>query len=481
MAGVNTMRDDERYMIPVEHSPDGPPASQNIAIAATTLPEVAPTQHNNNLFVSHQEKYALPEQSLEPVVPQRTGMESIVSPSTGSSTSPGIEKAMMAGQTVGSGSRICGLRRQMFWVVLAATTLVVIGAVVGGVVGGLKAKSSNATSTSPGDATQPSPTQSAGPLVASQRAVAASTTSGNSSSTFQVFYQDLSTTNILYRLMWSDKANLEQSASLKLAPNRGTPLAVTAHNTSDSGDVAVDLFYLSTDENLNITIVRATLQCASGAVGCNTTYNEVISGSFGKTISTSSRLAALLMTGSTDQLRVYVQAAGGFIWVLSWQNATSGWVHTMISDQAQVGTSIGATNRYLKDNLLLVYTYQSTGLLRTVDYNDTLGGDQAVGNVASSGGPGWGSTARFAVCFEKTPNQYHIYYVAPSTSNIWSYWRPGYGAPWQQESEDSWGKPDGDVAAVGWIDQVRLLYFQNGRLAMNSKGSGGWGHLIYYL
>ncbi len=63
---------------------------------------------------------------------------------------------------------------------------------------------------------------------------------------------------------------------LQVPPNRGLPLMVAAHNSSDDADVVVNIFYQSTEDTASASIAMATLACPNGADTWNINPNELI-------------------------------------------------------------------------------------------------------------------------------------------------------------------------------------------------------------
>lgn len=100
--------------------------------------------------------------------------------------------------------------------------------------------------------------------------------------------------------------------------------------------------------------------------------------------------------------------------------------------------------------------------------------------VDNTPGSGWSPTSKFAACFDGGLATYHIYYVAPSSGSILAYFRspPTTGAWWKNQ-DPSWSTADGGLAAVGWSDQVRMLYESGGRLAMSAQSNATWAPVDY--
>ena len=253
---------------------------------------------------------------------------------------------------------------------MALIAFLIAGAIIGGVVGGLKARASS-SNTAP-----PPATTSTGTLAAKDRAIAAASTAGNGTkqSTLQIFYQDLPTANILYRLIWADKANQEQVVTLTPPPNQGTPLAVVSSNSSSGNSIMTSLFYLSTDSSRKPVICQAMLECSQGSASCTTKFNVVISGAMTEGIAPKTKLAALLLDGSSEY-RVFFQALSGWIWVLVAHGPTdkSPWAVSQVGGPGISGTSLAASIERTPFSINLLFVFNATGTLREIEYNDTVG------------------------------------------------------------------------------------------------------------
>lgn len=344
--GSHQQRDDERYPIPVQSYPDG------------EIPQVASNPRQEH-YGDPQDKFIAPNEA-------------------GEIQNGGIKVDAVAGAEPRRAT-LCGLRRRTFWIVAAIVVIGAIAALVGGLVGGLKARersrggdsdsSSGTSSTSP---PFPSPT---GPLNPAKRAIAAATTSGSKKSTLQVFYQDLDTTDIFYRLVWEDKAKAEHRVSLKMTPNQGTPLAVTASNTTDNRGIDVNLFYLSVQNATDLVIVQAALECSLGAATCSTVSNQVISSSFANGISPASGLSAVLLNNERSRFRVYFQAPKGLIWTMVGDDPSEhGWSPQQIAGPAADGSSIAASLGDKDGAIMVAFVFNDNGMLRAVEYTDSIGG-----------------------------------------------------------------------------------------------------------
>ena len=289
-----------------------------------------------------------------------------------------------AEQSTSRKTTIWGLRRRTFWIVLAVVVLVVIVALVGGLAGGLRSRNSDSDSASP---PSPSPT---GPLDPQQRAVGSASSGGSDGGALQLFYQDIDTTDILYRLSWGDSFGAEQRVDLTDVPNWGTPLATTTFARPGNQGLDVNLFYLSTNETNNITIVRTTLNCPQAAASCNTTSSEIISTTFRNGVHPSSGLTAILLNNSQDRFRVFFRATRGVVWSLVGdQPIENGWSFHQVGGPAPEGSSISASLRKGLDQIFVAFVLDDTGLLRSAEYNDSVGvkGGECFQNKLSTHSP----------------------------------------------------------------------------------------------
>lgn len=266
---------------------------------------------------------------------------------------------------------IFGLSRGVFWLIAGmATALVVVGAVVGAVVGSSRI----------GGASNPSATPNAGPMSANARNIAAATMNitGSTGTNVQVVYQDLDTTDLLYRLIWEDTAAGEQRLTLSPSPQQETPIAVTTSNMTANDGIVTNVFYLSVSkDNSSLSdICQATLQCALGAQNCTVLNNGIISGNASKEIVGTSGLAATLLS-DTSQTRVYYKGGGRAVRALVGNDpATNGWQDIWIGSQSFAGSSIGANFDAKEETIQVVWVHSAAKELQEITYSDTtsLGG-----------------------------------------------------------------------------------------------------------
>lgn len=279
---------------------------------------------------------------------------------------------------------ICGLKKKTFFIILAVAIIVIAGAIAGGVAGGLTANNSSnsdsdADTDSSGDthdsnddnensATKttvgsPGPT---GPTAPEDRAMAASTSSDFN---VQLFYQDLNTTDILYRRIQDDKAADEKTLDLDIEPQWGSSIAATVLNGSDH--ISARVFYVTIDEGSR-QVAQATLECEADGETCSTKSNSIISANMTGDIHPNTKLSALYLRD--DFVRVFYQAGGGHIWVLTNDGDDDKWGQTHMVSRAYPGSGIVAAAPN-DDDIHLFFVSGESERLRFMVYSDILGAD----------------------------------------------------------------------------------------------------------
>ncbi|KPM37192.1 hypothetical protein AK830_g9361 [Neonectria ditissima] len=389
----------------------------------------------------------------------------------------------------------CGMKRRTFFIALAVLAAVLVAVVVGGVVGGLRAGSDSGTDSS----TSGSVPRKTGPIDADERCMAAALVTDDDDQVTYVFYNDLNTTDILYRRIHDDQGGSGYTLGLSIEPNWGAPLAAGAGLSSSV--ITNRLYYVTTTDN-ETQIAEAVLNCGNinndnGSVDnddddddddgdddddddddngdnnsvqtglCSVTSNSIISSNVSNAVHPDTKLAALRL--SNDSMRVYFQAAGGNIWVL--HNDDGDWSASNLMGDVDTGSSI-AVSGVNATPLHVFYVSESTERLRYFAYSDSLGTEDSE-PVDESSGSGWSASAAFASVYVPQSESYRIYYTNPSTGTIVSYVQNTTSA-WRVNSDDSWGEPDSSIAAVSWSNQVRLVYFQNSTLVMSSQDAASW-------
>jgi hypothetical protein len=230
---------------------------------------------------------------------------------------------------VESRRRICGMKKAVFWSILALILVVIIAAVGGGVVasksmnskksastvlspdtvgstrssgGASSAAASSTSTTNPIAAATSSSATSVGSSSGTASAVAvvkhnvASSSSGTadgSTSQLQTFSQDLSSGDITYRLYVSPQKGWQSvhQAALTIAPNIGTPLTSVTQYEETTSTTFVNLFYLTGSSTTDVA--QANMTCVGTAATCTVTYNNIITSGTTHPVHPSSGLAAV--------------------------------------------------------------------------------------------------------------------------------------------------------------------------------------------
>ena len=230
---------------------------------------------------------------------------------------------------------IWGFKRRTFLVAAGLVVLLFAAALVGAVVG-VWASNKSKTDAEPWPTVVPTPNI---PLNPSLRNLAASRSAASTGEDIQIFYNDLASTDVLYRLRWNGDSRPEQAVTLHLEPSPGTPLAVVSSGTNP---VTVYLFYITARSADSAGIAQAVLTCAGGGAGCSTVSNELISANVTNGVDPDTGLAAVLLDGRSS-IRVYYEAQFHHIWELNSDTANAaGWGGQHIAGPILSGAGIAA-------------------------------------------------------------------------------------------------------------------------------------------
>ncbi|KAF3766387.1 hypothetical protein M406DRAFT_330214 [Cryphonectria parasitica EP155] len=436
------MRDEERYPIPAEVPSQGThwetlgPESSLPQVTVIDTWDSRPLGYGHGLYVSDAQHSFEPEGHSPPK-------------KDAESSAPVLEKPPRR-------RTIFGLRRRVFWMLAGAVSaLVIVGAVVGAVVGSSRIGSGGGNAGG-------SSTSSSSPMAAANRHIgaAAMNVTGSTGTNVQVVYQDLNTSDLLYRLVWNDQASGEQRLSLSPAPQRKTPIAVTTTNTTASDGIMTNVFYLSEDTNDSSmsTICQVTLQCSLNAENCTVSDATVISANATNGVVNTSGLAATLVSDNV-QARVFYKAGSHGVRVLSGTSGEAdGWQDTVLGSASYAGSDISVNLDPDEDTLQVIFVNKNTKEFETFLYSDAAGpGNTPAVAIVSSDPPGWSTDDMFSSCFVPELNQHHLYYVS-STGGLYGMWANGSSANWTQTHVADWGTVQGGIASVGWGTQVRLLH-----------------------
>ncbi|RYP50825.1 hypothetical protein DL768_003743 [Monosporascus sp. mg162] len=381
--------------------------------------------------------------------------------------------------------RYCGLVRRDFWILVAIVTLLLIGAIIGGTLGAVTIKryevaAAGAAGTGynlPTNTPTPIPTATFRTQTATEsslprenRSIAASAVENRSTeSNYHVVYQDLTTLNLRYRLVWNDRPSGEQNLTLRIKPDKGTPLAVVAANSTVSHNIFLFIFYTTCEDLSNVPLLAvACLDCIPGAPNCTEVSNNPIPKSHD--LARTSSIAAVLMEDGRS-LRVYYQTESGSIWVLHGNIAdVHKWTTSRLSEFAMVGTSIAASIQRSPGRLQVIFVCREMGLLRSLEYDDVSGADED-----QTPGSAWSTDAKFVASYTRATDTNHIHYVSPTERRLVRYSRTGNSSEWTAEAElIQWGEPQSGLAAAAWDDQLRLIYEDQEEIVESTLSRNDW-------
>lgn len=246
----------------------------------------------------------------------------------------------------------------------------IVGIVVGAVIG-------SSTTNSDGGSSSTSTANSIS-MSASDRQIGAATMNiTNSTSTnIQVVYQDLDSTDLLYRLVWDDTVGSEQRiSSLDSSPQQKTPIAVTTTNTTANDGITTNIYYLSANAgNSSLSdICQVTLQCSLGAENCTVSASTVISDGALKGVASNSGLSAVVLPGSSE-VRVYYKNGAHAVRVLAGNvTATSGWEDSRIGSLSYAESGISVNYNQVGDELQVIFVNSDSLELQELTYSDAAG------------------------------------------------------------------------------------------------------------
>lgn len=95
-------------------------------------------------------------------------------------------------------------------------------------------------------------------------------------------------------------------------------------------------------------------------------------------------------------------------------------------------------------------------------------------SIDDSPGSSWKSSNAISSVYVPAYGSYRVYYTNPAIKNIVSYFENAT-SPWRGNQDANWGKPQGSIASVSWLDQVRLWYFDDDALVMSAQNASTWG------
>ncbi|CAM1503893.1 Fc.00g014840.m01.CDS01 [Cosmosporella sp. VM-42] len=452
------MRDDERYPTVVEPEP------------GSNAPEAVP---NQNIDPEGNAKFAATSPSNASVTPGVTAQSGLI---------PKYDTAGMevVGENHGKTEprKYCGMKRKTFLIAMAVLAVVIIAAVVGGVVGGLKSKSNSDDGDTPASTTSAiMPPSQTGPIDANERRLAVAASSDDNNQNIQVFYNDLDTTDILYRRVKNDEAGDEHKVDLDIKPNWGAPLAAAAIN--GSRPLSLQLFYINTTSDGKTNVVQATLSCnAMTTAACTTKSNSIISSNVTAGVHVASKLAALRLGNDSDPfIRVWFQRGDEEVRALNGDSASSdGWTTvTPIQDVFPGSDIVGVGPN--STQISFWFVSNQTRNMRYTPYND-IGGIPEWNSLPVDSNPGssWAASDSLAGVYVPNGSSLRIFYANSRTGKIASYFRSAGETTWSANTDDDshWGKAEGGLASTAWPGEVRLFYFESGKLVMSAQHGSTW-------
>lgn len=396
------------------------------------------------------------------------------------------------------GPRILGLARREFWILVAVVAFVSLAAIVGGTVGGvLSSRRQDGTGLDPAASTTPDVPVTTDSPTQKYRTIAASTLNRTGSAgNYHIFYQDLNTSGIRYRLVWNDEVAREQNATLTIPPRQNSPLAAVTAPGAASDDIEVHIYYLSASEGGDPSIAEAVLRCDAGADNCTTASNTAID--IKHKLSTNTQLAAVLLDDGVS-IRVFFQASFDYLWQTQGTTTSAGadWTSQQIGGQAAAGSSLAAmvgkassSSSSSASTILLLFLGASSGRLRALEPPTAI-----AGNASSGGGGGsvvsdqlsqsvWDSTTRLAACYMPADDTYRIYYSSPAAQQqqqLAGYVRNGTAGAWEARPKLArLGTSEGNIAAVASGDEVRIVLERGGKLGVNSLRGRKWSATSFF-
>ena len=283
-------------------------------------------------------------------------------------------------------SPYCGLQRRDFWILIVIATLLAMGGIIGGVVGAVtinKNTMASAASNASGEGASPTPpgsdtSQSSLPVEDRSLAAASTIRRNSTESNYQIVYQDLETFDLVYQLIWDDKPAKKQNLTLQISPDRGTPLAMIATNSTIDDKINIFIFYTTCEDKSNAPLLAAVqLDCIPAALNCTVAQNFPIPAT--SDLGKESKLAALAMNDGTS-LRVYYQTSNGNISVLRADTAANSheWKSSTLGGPAVDGSKIAASVLETSSMLQVVFVCAEERLLQVVEYDDISGAQQGV-------------------------------------------------------------------------------------------------------
>ncbi|KAH8880587.1 hypothetical protein GQ53DRAFT_755008, partial [Thozetella sp. PMI_491] len=385
------------------------------------------------------------------------------------------------------------LTRKWIIALVVGVIVIVVAAVVGGVVaskansngaaneknssgsGGGAATTSSGTGSGSSTRTSTASTSTATGASSSSSAnlvpaaVAAVDTTNGKNPSIQVFYQAAGSTDIKYSTYGGGASfNLTDKLDVSSAPSLKTPMALVSR-LDDSSNVLATLFYISSSGDSS-SISKMEISCQKSYLTCSTTSTSVITTNATNKVHPQSGLAAVWLGDSGA--RVYYQSESGSLVELNGASeAKSGWKDGELKASAAAGSRIAATWA-TGPKISVFYADSQSNLPSELVYD---GGWKSAVNVATGSPSSWNVSSSLAACYVPTPDTFRFYYSDTTTGTIVEYLRSGSDTAWTKSgSSTKWSTADSGIAAVGWLDQVRLYYMSGSELQQSLLGNGTW-------
>jgi len=178
----------------------------------------------------------------------------------------------------------------------------------------------------------------------------------------QLFYQDISSSAINYRISTNTiNYSAAQNITLSHAPSQNVPIAATSFESPD-GTTFHNVFYI-----LNSQIVLANMTCpASTPTSCSTLTNSVISNNLQNPVAADSSIAVVFLGfGVNKGFRIFYHNTKHQVTELALLNGTQ--QETVLSGPTVPGSSIAAVTFSAPGYIQVTYTDSKAATLFTIE------------------------------------------------------------------------------------------------------------------
>jgi len=288
----------------------------------------------------------------------------------------------------------------------------------------------------------------------------------------QTFWQN-STGGINLQMSLDGKTfEASRTVALKIEPRVGSPMAATAEIDPTTGVVTLNLFYISGEYNISMSVIT----CPPNSASCNTIDNCYIPTTSAPNEYTG--LAAVNINDAQDW-RVYFYDEAGILSEIA-GNSSGFDMGTPFGGSALNSSGIAAVNvNSTTNNINVFYVDQLTEALFTTEFTDgawTLPTTVSPDRVVS-----WNPTSGLAAAYSNSTDQIHVYYTGidsgvyeflgsnASTTNTTYAAQPGRNHIWATADY-----PGADISAVGWLDEVRFFQVAQGKMVQGILNHTIW-------